>query len=100
VIRLKSLVYDDMSDDDTVERVRQEMAPSSASTFGEKAGLHRQSNRGLQAEAILVFSLDDDAYFADRYIRKRGRCALSSIRVSRRHPYIEPLSRRSLVQRS
>lgn len=95
---LEVLVYDDASDDDTVDAVRSAFPSVRVFTSTRRNGLIVNRNRGFEdARAPVVVSLDDDAYFSavdtvslalDR-LRKTPAAAAIAL------PYIEPLDRRS-----
>ncbi|MCC7334732.1 MAG: glycosyltransferase family 2 protein, partial [Pirellulaceae bacterium] len=63
---LEVLVFDDASDDGTVDRVRQTFPNCRVFGNTERQGYIINRNRGfLEARGPVVFSLDDDAYFSD-----------------------------------
>jgi GT2 family glycosyltransferase len=96
--KLEILVFDDASEDGTVEAVR--LATPSVRVFANQArtGYIQNRNRGFrEAAGPIVFSIDDDAYFADpnivmcilRYFHQDDSIGAVAI------PYIEPLNVRS-----
>lgn len=96
--RLEIMVFDDASDDGTVEAVRQ--AAPSVRVFANqvRTGYVHNRNRGFrEAAGSVVFSIDDDAYFTESDIITRIlRCfhldeSIGAIAI----PYIEPLNVRS-----
>jgi len=97
--RIEVLVFDDASDDGTVDEVRG-MAPEVRVFVNEeRMGYIPGRNRGFhEATAEIVFSLDDDAYFSTTDIVSR------TLQIFRENPsvgavaipYIEPLNVRSL----
>jgi GT2 family glycosyltransferase len=97
--KIEILVFDDASEDGTVEAVQQQ-APTVRVFANEiRTGYIHNRNRGFrEAVGAVVFSIDDDAYFAEadtiarilRYFRLDETIGAVAI------PYIEPLNVRSL----
>lgn len=92
------LVYDDLSDDDTVASVKDAWPRCRIFESDSQRGLVVNRNRGFRdARGRIVVSLDDDAYFTSTDTVSQivkafnGDHTIGAIAL----PYIEPMSRRS-----
>lgn len=96
-VRLEVLVYDDNSEDDTVEALKAHFPECRVFASRERTGYIVNRNRGfVDAKGRIVFSLDDDAYFSDPgivadIVRWFDDESIGAVAI----PYIEPLNRRS-----
>jgi GT2 family glycosyltransferase len=100
---LEVLVYDDASEDGTVEAIRSEWPTCRVFPSTVRRGYIVNRNRGYRdARGAIVFSLDDDAYFTRSTIVARTVAMFGSdptifaVAV----PYVEPFERRSLSTRT
>jgi GT2 family glycosyltransferase len=96
---IEILLFDDASDDGTVEAVRKNFPSVRIFASPGRMGYIHNRNRGFEeALGSVVFSIDDDAYFSSRDIVKsvlknfRDDSTIAAVAI----PYIEPMNRRSL----
>jgi len=95
---IEVLVYDDASEDGTAGAIRRLWPACRVFESGTRVGYIVNRNRGFQdAQAPVVFSLDDDAYFTrpDTVAETLQAFARDPQLFAVAIPYIEPLSRRS-----
>lgn len=98
-LRFEVLVYDDASDDGTVEAVRDRYPTCRVFESASRTGYIVNRNRGFRdAIAPYVFSLDDDAYFSssDTVARVVEWLSADETIGAIAIPYIEPYDKRSL----
>ena len=96
---IEILLFDDASDDGTVEAVRKKFPSVRIFSNPSRMGYIHNRNRGFEeALGSVVFSIDDDAYFSSRDIvmsvlkHFRDDCTIAAVAI----PFIEPMNRRSL----
>lgn len=96
--RVEVLVFDDASEDGTVEALRQAFPSVRVFETSQRKGYIHNRNRGFQeALAPIIFSIDDDAYFSDPDIIAQTLClfaedvGIAAVAI----PYIEPMNVRS-----